>query len=109
MNSKHQRKTDNVDKRRCVIIIVGVFHNDHDFFIFFSVKLSMSAEYFARFNCDEGLGSPASSVVSDPIYQIRSRSWVSCESMSSWGITMGSGITTGQRESQWLATLRAGG
>ena len=44
------------------------------------MKLSMSAEYFARFNCDEGLGSPASSVVSDPIYQIRSRSWVSCES-----------------------------
>ena len=40
----------------------------------------MSAEYFARFNCDEELGSPASSVVSDPIYQIRSCSWVSCES-----------------------------
>jgi len=44
----------------------------------------MSAEYFARFNCDEGLGSPASSVVSDPIYQIRSRSWVSCESTTGW-------------------------
>ena len=26
----------------------------------FKVKLSMSAEYFARFNCDEGLGSTAS-------------------------------------------------
>ena len=35
------------------------------------VKLSMSAEYFARINCDEGLGSPATSMVLDPSQQIR--------------------------------------